>query len=203
VNLILNSGDRAHLEMIAAACQHEKFMMWWRSPHKRNADDNQKQDDYWGLLAAFYHVRSAFAHHFYVYAETTGWYIDIQRPYEGSHHASRAYDIDYYFDRFPGFRIFVKMCSRPTAPHLVITWREHIEMFFVSLWKVFKMDTSDGCIRDYCFFSVVARESAICKPLAQWWEQRARKKYGSVGLSFSDYFKSLEHPLIEGDWPCI
>ena len=41
-------------------CKHEMFDMYWRTPIKKNKDDDQNHDDYWGILAASYH---AFALH--------------------------------------------------------------------------------------------------------------------------------------------
>lgn len=178
---------------ISAACKHVDWPMFWRSPLKKNSDDTQKQDDYYGWLAALYYAHNPLANDFFEYAESVGWFINIQKPGDKT-------DWNYYFERFPGFRVFAKMCARSTNGKHRISLGEHIEIALDIFWSAFHIDDSDGCMRDYCLISVARRESILAAAVAPLWFYRVRKKYGTVGKAFSAYFQDGNHPLCMGDW---
>ena len=181
------------IESISRACKHASTPMFWRSPLKKNPDDTQKQDDYFGWLAALYFAKNPLANDFFQYAESVGWFLNIQKPGDKT-------DWNYYFERFPGFRVFAKMCARSTNPTLRISLGEQIEIALDIFWSAFHIDESDGCMRDYCLISVARRESLLAGLASLLWFHRVRKKYGTTGKAFADYFKDEAHPLCIGDW---
>lgn len=178
---------------ISEACKHASTPQFWRSPLKKNPDDTQKQDDYYGWLAALYFAGNSLANDFFQYAESVGWFINIQKP-------GNQEDWNYYFERFPGFRTFAKMCARSTNPALRISLVEHIEIALEVFWSAIHVDKSDACMRNYCLISVARRESILVRAVAPFWFSRVRKKYGKTGQSFAAYFQNEEHPLCIGDW---
>ena len=185
----LTEMDCAAIAVISNRCKHKDFPIFWRSPYKINPDDNQEHDDYWGWLAALYHSKNELACEFYKKAESWSWFIDIQEP--GDHTPK------YYFDRFPGFRIFAKASARNISP---LTPREILEVALVGFKKCYTLENSDALMRTYCFFSVLSRESRIMKAIGALWLQRVRKKYGTTGHAFAGYFQDEKHPLCIGDW---
>lgn len=184
---------RARYLRITAACKHHAWPILWRSPLKKNPDDSQAHDDYYGWLAAGYFCGAEFPQMFYEQAEKWGWFIDIQNP------GSTA-KLNKYFARFPGFRIFSKMCARATDRDLKITLTEHVTLAAVILWNSINVKKSDSCIRDYCLVSIAREESGLARLASVVWFLRVRKKYGITGQAFAEYFRDKAHPLCIGDW---
>ena len=120
------------------------------------------------------------------------WSFDIQRPTE--------FNINYYFERMPGFVTFAKMCARGYDSTVIVTHKEKLELALSLLWKCFDVKDSDGCIKDYDIFSVARRESVLCSLVHLIWKFRIRKVYNTIGNSWSGYFKSLTHPMVMGNW---
>lgn len=184
--------DAIKILEITAACKRDGYPMVWRSPYKKNPDDNQNHDDYWGWLAACYFAKSRFPKEFYDFAESKGWLVDIQNPEVPSH--------NYYFERYIGFKQFVKMATRGCYKAHAVSYLDALVVAGAIIYKSFGALASDSCMRTYCLVSVAQKESLLCMLAGMLWRWRVRKRYGTIGLSFAAYFRSPEHPLARGDW---
>lgn len=196
----LPRGYIIEIEEILSACMHSAYPLFWRSPHKHNPGDTNKQDDYYGILAMCYHGKDDICLDFYRYSERMGWFINIESPGNAPDKLHNIiHDANYYFDRFPGFRILAKAACIPVGgPRL--TLREHLEAFLVAVACAWRAQGSDAAMRDYCWFSVLARESIPVALVSFFWLKRINKKHGSLGLSWVPYFKNPKHPLCGGNW---
>lgn len=185
------------IEELLSKCMHANFPLFWRSPHKHNPGDTNKQDDYYGILAMCYHAKETIAADFYQYGERMGWFINIENP---GVPPDILQDANYYFDRFPGFRILAKAAQLPVNPNSRLTLREHLEAFLVAVVAAYRANGSDAAMRDYCWFSVLARESTPVALVSYFWLKRIEKKYSYMGLAWAPYFKTPKHPLCVGNW---
>lgn len=190
--------DIEQIDATLIKCKHAEAPLFWRSPYKHNPGDTNKQDDYYGILAMCYYAKNYKAADFYEYAERLGWFINIEKPYTLPNIYEEA---GYYFDRFPGFRIFAKAAQMHTSMwRTPLTLREHLEAFLVAAHAAWKAPGSDAAMRDYCWFSVMARESLPVALVSYIWLRRIRKKHSYMGLAWAPYFKTPKHPLCVGDW---
>lgn len=188
----LTQVDKDTIDSITEQCRHDSVPMLWRSPLKKNHDDNQNWDDYTGWLAAMYFSGHKFPMEFLGWGLTHSWSFDIQNPY--------CWNPDYYFERQIGFTTFAKMCARGFDPKVPITPLEHAMLALAILWSAFSIDKSDSCMKSYCRIAVARKESWACHLASLIWFWRVRKKYGITGQAFSAYFQSKAHPLTLGDW---
>ncbi len=183
----LTDEDKAAIVRITHACEHNGYPILWRSPKKKNADDYQTHDDYWGWLAACFHANTTFPERFYAHAQRFGWIIDVQNPENGSPR--------YYFERFVGLTQLTKMCAR-----IKLTYMDQLIVFGVIIWKAFNVKESDACMRSYCFMSVARKVSPIYRLASELWYYKIRKHWSGMGLAFLPYFKSAWHPITQQDW---
>jgi hypothetical protein len=185
----LQDRDKDAIKRITSRCMHDSHPILWRSPHKKNPDDDQQHDDYWGWLAACYFAESDFPERFHQFCEDNQWMVDVQQPYHPR--------IKYLFERFPGFKTFVKLCVHNRKP----TPMECIKFaLLICFWSI-KPNRSDSCMRSYCRIAVASDRSLLCRLVASiLWFKRVRKLWGSVGNSFAPYFKGNNHPITWYDW---
>lgn len=188
----LTQVDKDHLAAIVSQCEHASVPMLWRSPIKKNPDDNQQWDDYFGMLPALYFAGSDFPRRFLAHAEKAHWSFDIQKPDQ--------FNFRYYYERMPGFVGFVKSCARGTDLSVIATPMEMLQLAGAILWSAFSIDNADSNMKAYCRLSVARKESPLCALASLVWFWRIRRRYGIVGQSFAAYFQDKAHPLCLGDW---
>lgn len=179
--------DTATILNITLSCLHRDFQILWRSPWKKNKDDDEQHDDYRGWLAACYFSDNPFPKLFLEFAKEHNWVVDVQNP--------DFPNIKYYFGRYIGFPSYVKMCARQKLGFL-----DHITVAFMILSKCFKISKSDSCMKAYCEITVARKESKLCNLVSKLWFYLVRKKYKITGQAFAEYFQSPSHPLCLGDW---
>ncbi len=179
-------SDKWRWEAMLSRCMRQPFCVLFRSPWKRNPDDNQDWDDYYGVLASCFHLSLPYPVAFLGHCKRFGWCVNVQEP--------EKWTLKYWFARSPGFVGFAKICGgeAPTRLNWLGIWAAQ----FVSCFTL----ASDACMRNYCYNSVVAERSSISRRINKFWFKRVRARYGTVGAAFSGYFKGMEHPLTKGDW---
>lgn len=151
----------------------------WRSPYKRNPDDDQKCDDYWGALP----LNELWAKEVLGWGEAYGWVFDT-REIGG---------LEYRFDRFWGFVPFLRLC----AGRRISLW-ESVELAGSILLDAFSIANADGNMKAYCKLRVAEESSALSAAAAKIWRSRIKKRYGRIGASWAKYFGE-GHPLNEFD----
>ena len=185
----LSKVDLDRVDLLGEACLSSKVPLLYRSPFKKNPDDDNNHDDYRGWLAACYHVGSAYPKAFLAYAEAHGWYIDVQQPEQER--------LKYLFSRFIEFPAFARACAGAKAKLL-----DGLFLSLAILWgAAFDVSKSDSCIKEYCLITVARKSSTLARLASRVWFWRVRRRYGITGQAFAAYFKSRVHPLCVGDWP--
>lgn len=185
---MLTEVDQDKILDLTERCMHTQAPLLWRSPYKQNPGDDQQHDDYYGWLAACYFAGNEYPEAFVDWMDRNAWIACIAVPGD--------YNLEYYFDRFFGFRAFAKMCARRK-----VTLREEIELALVIFWKGFRAKfKSDACMREFCAYSVARRESSLCRIASDFWRSRLEEKKGGIGQSFLGYFQGAAHPLTWINW---
>lgn len=157
------------------ACRKGQTPLVYRSPYKRNADDQETCDDYWGLIA----MSRAWSKEILAWGETNGWDFDIQ-----------GYgNPDYRFDRFPEFAPLLRL----RAGQSLTIWDQLIVAGSV-LWDALHIDDADGNKRAFCKI-YTARENPLASICCAIWTSRIKRRYGSVPASWSASLPK-DHPLV-------
>jgi hypothetical protein len=162
-------------DMFKACRRADDCPQIWRSPHKKNPGDNQNHDDYWGALAISYFIGGDWAKEVVQWGEKTGWFFDIEAP--------ERKQLRYYFGRFPDFIPFARLCA---GQKLGLT-----EVIFLAgsiIWDAFHISAADANMRAFCKISVAEQKSFTCFLASLLWFRRVRKRYGTVGNSWAEYF---------------
>lgn len=158
----------------------------WRSPHKRNPGDNQNHDDFWGALAISFFLKGDWAKEIVAWGEAKGWIFDVSNP--------EAIGPRYYFTRFFDFVPFARLCAGQK-----LSLAENLILAGTILIDSFRIEKADGNMRAFCKITVAKRCTLACALAALLWEKRIRKRYGTIGKSWAEYFGE-GHPcnLYEG-----
>lgn len=166
------------LPLILAACRVSMVCpLIWRSPWKRNQDDNQKQDDYHGALL----FSPEWAKDLLFYAEAMGWDFSIH-PWDTG-------KLDYAFDRFLDFPPMVR-----AAANARLSLVDKIIVFASMLLRIASIGSADGNMKSFCFFTITQKKVFLGDVLFSYWKKRVVKKYGSIGGGWAAYF-GPNHPL--------
>lgn len=156
----------------------------YRSPHKKNADDNEAVDDYWGAFVLAYSTGNRiWPRKVLEFAEAFKWDFDLQ----GNRNPK------YRFDRYSAFAPLLRLC----AGQKLTIWEELILAGTIA-WSIFKTDAADGNMKTFCQIYIAQRESGICKAVSRLWFRKIKKQYGTIGKSWAAYFVN-GHPLVEYD----
>lgn len=191
----LTQIDRDKIQDLTERCKSSYCEYLWRSPYKKNPDDNQNHDDYWGWLAACYFAGIPYPLYFLRAAIKNKWFVDVVNP--------KTDNPKYFFGRFLDFPPFAKMCARGwdrEALESTLQVYDHIIMASSILWSAFHLGSSDSLMRDYCRVAIARKESQLCAMVSYLWFYKLRKKFGITGMAFQGYFKNAAHPLCMGDW---
>lgn len=184
---LLTQVDMDRIDSITIQCSHAVYPILYRSPWKKNPDDQESADDYWGWLPACKAAKSIYPEKFLAFAERSDWIIDVQNPDKP--------DPIFYFERFIGFTTMTKLCAgKRISPF------ESLQLALNILWASFNVDKSDSNIKTYCAIASANEESLLSTLAAIFWFKKIRNKYGYTGMAFANYFKDPNHPLCRGDW---
>lgn len=153
----------------------------WRSPWKRNADDDQQADDYYGALL----LDPVWAKELLEFAETNDWDFSMHPEDHGR--------LEYRFDRFLHFPAFVRLCAGSSLSLL-----DKAILSVTMLIDAFSIGFADANMRAFCLQHAAAPVVPFGELLASLWRSRVRKKYGRLGLAWVAYF-GPEHPLSQWD----
>lgn len=155
--------------MIESCRESPEVPLIWRSPHKKNPDDNQAQDDYEGILP----MSQSWAREVLTYAEKNDW--------DFSMHDKDDDAIEYRFDRFLSFPIFLRLCAGESLPF----W-DQVILSLTMLYSCFKISDADTNKKSFCAL-VKLRKSKVFmgKLVADLWISKVRKKYGTIGGSWA------------------
>lgn len=123
-------------------------------------------DDYWTMLAVGYHNKNGFPEAHLAYGEANNWVINNLNPGVPTPNA--------WFDRMPGYVVFVRMCARKTLSI-------YDKLFLASLLIKSAYDpASDAYYQNYCKLTVARKAS----PLIFWpvsffwfWKQKRNGEY--------------------------
>lgn len=168
-------GDGTGDTMLAYCRKSDICPLIYRSPHKRNADDNETCDDYWGALP----MQSFWAAEVLAWGRANGWMFDVQE--KGG--------LEYRFDRFPAFTPFLKLCA---GEKLNIFDRARLALTIV--WDAFNNGQADTNMAAYCRLHIAEFHCPLCRMAAKLWRSRIKQRYGTIGKSWSAYF-GPSHPL--------
>tara|TARA_R110000868_G_scaffold242882_3_gene498477 strand:+ start:793 stop:1443 length:651 start_codon:yes stop_codon:yes gene_type:complete len=149
----------------------------YRSPNKKNNDDNQGPDDYYGAFL-FGDILPGLV---LEYAEAKNWHFDIQQPDKPRP--------EYNFNRFPAF----VPCLRIAAGKR-LSLAETVVLFGSIVVDSFDLNKADGNMKAFCRIVLAERYSKLFTIAGALWRYQVRRKYKSIGRSWSDYFKE-GHPL--------
>jgi hypothetical protein len=164
-------------DMIWACHKGPQCPLVFRSPHKRNPDDSETADDYWGALP----LNQMWALEIYIYGCTHKWLMDVQE--QGR--------LAFWFGRFLGFAPFVKLCAGlPTnwLDRTILNTMIYLDSYFIS--------HSDGNMIAFCRASAAAKRDPRFAKAFAFWQKRVLAKYGTLGASWAAYF-GPGHPLNE------
>lgn len=159
----------------------------WRSPGKNNPDDYETQDDYIGVLAALGLTKGEawWAELFCALGRSWLWCFNSQEP--------GKFNFRFWHWRFPGLIAHYKAATREGPSP--IGWAA---IALRILWgALFEISRSDRNIHVYCFIANSKNKSLLCRFMGKFWYWRVRRRYGSVGLGFNEYFRDPFHPLCE------
>lgn len=158
--------------------RHEKYPIYWRTPVKKNADDHQEHDDYWGILAASFHCGEvhipAGIHQF---GKSFQWSFDIQQP--------EKWNVKYWFARFPMFVPFVRLCCC-----LEINLFQWFILYTYVFISSFSVSDSSSNIRAFLVASVLRERSLTGRYLFDRLVMRMKGGLGFIGELPPD------HPLV-------
>jgi hypothetical protein len=146
-----------------------------------NRPDHEAQDDYIGVMAAGFHLKSKIAETILNHGMSHNYCWNNESP--------ESYSLECDHDRFPGLIYFYQSC----AEKLVSKYSNillSLEIFFDAF---FKNDISDHCLT-WVKTTVLAETSLICAFSASLWNWRIEKKFGSLNMLFSKYFGE-DHPF--------
>ena len=158
----------------------------WRSPYKKNPDDNENFDDYWGYL---YICKLLWRHGSIAllsYGIQYNWCFDVQRPGKWSWR--------YWFGRFPQFAPFVRLCAFDEKPGFIDSAIFITSIFFDAMFIGSDSGNMKACIR---VMALKGKDPAIDRA-CNFWISRIKKRYGKIGKSFVGYLDAT-HPLTEFD----
>lgn len=143
-------------------CRHERFPLFWRSPVKKNADDNQEHDDYWAILAACKHAGCEYiARGILEHGRRHSWSYDIQKP--------ETFNIKFYFARFMAFIPMARVCSGEE-----ISLLEQARLYLAIL---FGGGSSSSWMRCFLMASVIRDRG----PIGRWLYNRTVRRMSFVG----------------------
>lgn len=148
----------------------------WRSPWKKNADDHETCDDYWGALL----LDHEWAKQVREWGIATGGVYDIREQDSG---------LTYRFGRFPAFTPFLKVC----AGEKLSLW-DYFLVTIALLWDTLFTGSASGNMIAFCRARVFELDSGFGALLARLWYWRIKQRYGSLGASWAGYF-GPDHPL--------
>jgi hypothetical protein len=153
--------------------------LFHRSPWK--LDERQAHDDYIGLMAGGYFAQYRVTDDVMTHGRKHFWSWNNLFP--------EKWTARTFFARFPGMITFFKMCNRE--------WTNPIGSFVLALVILnnTRSTRSDSKLRTYAQCMVSRERSWLCSLAADYWIKSTRKRYGTIGKAFVEYFQSDEHPL--------
>lgn len=156
---------------------------YWRAPQKRNPDDTQSHDDYIGLAAAWSLSEEGhwMAEWFCNFSQYHWWFLDHQNP--------NSWNLRF----FTGWRLAV------VSHYYMAYTKPLLAPVFISIAIIANMLSSqtkhDQNQHIWLMIETGKEKSPLIKFFGNLWEKRTRQRFGSIGLSFANYYRSLEHPL--------
>lgn len=168
--------------LINACSNAAAYPLIYRSPHKKNPDDNETCDDYWGALALIkLKDRTEWPKSLLRYGAANDWYFDVNH--------SRA--LRYRFDRFPAFVPCLRICAGEE-----LSLFSKIILGLTILWDAYHIDAADGNMRSLCKIAIAEGQGRFIDACSNLWRRRIIAKYGTVAKSFEEYF-GKGHPITE------
>lgn len=151
--------------------------LFHRSLWKKN--EWQSHDDYVGIMGAGYFAKS----------KVTGEVMKHGRGHWGcwNNLEPEKWTIRKFFPRFPWLWPFFKMCNREFVFLGVLPVAYYI---FSDIFS----KASDGKMRVYIVGQVARERSKLCDMAFDYWKNKTRARYGTIGMAFKDYFGD-GHPL--------
>lgn len=166
-------GKDKLVSMLADCRKSYECPLIYRSPHKKNADDTNAADDYWGALLIFKLIKyPSWANELYVWAKARNWHFDIQQP--------DSPRIEYNFNRFVHFIPFLRQTIG--EPLSLI---ESIGMAVGIVFDSFSIDEPDPNKKVFCKISLMEIDSIVCRLAGLFWRWRVRRKYGHIGACWA------------------
>ncbi len=174
------TGNYKHniFPVLQACMSEKKFPLIFRSPHKKNPDDHQTADDYWGILP----MDELFAAMILVYAESHDWDFDIQ----GNQNPK------FRFDRFPAFAPYLRMCAGKSLS----LW-DHVILIGAGIASSYSISDADSNKKSFCILKRGAQYSFALSLVFKFWKKRVKAKYGKIGMSWAESMPG--HPLNQYD----
>ena len=178
--------DKFIWDRILFKCKHDRFPIFWRSPDKKNPDDNQEHDDYHMIVGLdIAEFKGEYSKKLLDHLNKYNWSMDIQNP--------TKFNSKYYWERFFALNWMIRIGAGEASPLQVIG--SHILALASVLW----ISDSDSRIRVYGRFTGLSERYSLIKIMFGWWKNKMRKKFGKVGKAFAGELP-LDHPLTEIDW---
>lgn len=151
--------------------------------------DLEAQDDYVGVMAASYHLRTQHAGLICLFGEEHGWCYDNQNPL---HPALRTCHL-----RFPGLVGFYRIAAGKSPG-----WAQIPLLAASILANSFSpKDATTGKMLTWLIVGVVREKNWLIDRAISIWERRMRSQYETLGKLFEPYF-GASHPLSTVGWEC-
>ena len=168
-------------DMYLACTTSGSFPLFFRTPYKKNLDDSEEADDYWGFFAL--PIDLAYRVTIYNYLRGDGWNGDV--------HKQGAFR--YYFNRFLPLPCYVSMRSGGS-----FTVLDNLILSAACLWSSFGISDADSNKKAF----LMGHELSVRSKLGKWafsiWCKRIRKRYGTIGKSWAASYEE-GHPLSNYD----
>jgi len=182
----LKSLDLVNFLAVIHSCQvvvnDRALPLVWRSPTKRNKDDYNSHDDYYGIaMLGLENYGKWFLSYLVSNAEKWHWCLNNQNP--------GIFKLRFYH----GWRL-------PWVSHLRSATEDGPSpmdnlITALSILLHFPGAKHDSNIHTWLMCEMSRNKSDINKWAVNIWEKRARKKFGTIGKSFAGYFRNENHPL--------
>lgn len=167
------------------ACKREPWPLFYRSPQRKNADDQEAADDWWGffVLLRCCYSGSNIAKSLLDWGNIHNWVFDVSD--------NQSTDIRFRFDRFISFIPILRIIAGEK-----LSFTDSIACIATIIWDAFHIDDADGNGKAFCRIYVFQSYGYIFPLVSNIWFVRVKKKYGSVEKSWAAALCN-GHPLSE------
>ena len=155
----------------------ESYPLFFRTPYKKNSDDHETADDWYGLMSLPLNKR--FKYEIFKYIRSKHWNGDVQKKS----------GFKYNFGRFISLPCFVSLAGGGS-----FTILDRIILSCTLLIDSLGISDADGNKKAFLRGKELSEHSSVGARIFKFWCGRVRKKYGTIGGAWAESFED-GHPL--------